>query len=60
MQMTEATRKTVLAAYQQRKREEVTHPLLDQKVPVGRLPFLQVRICPATFAATCRPMCRVC
>jgi CRISPR-associated protein Cas1 len=42
--MTEATRKAVLAAYQQRKREEVTHPYLDQRVPVGRLPFLQARI----------------
>ncbi len=42
--MDEATRRAVLAAYQQRKREEVTHQLLDQKVPVGRLPFLQARI----------------
>jgi CRISPR-associated protein Cas1 len=44
VQMTEATRRAVLAAYQQRKREEVAHPLLDQKVPLGRLPFLQARI----------------
>jgi CRISPR-associated protein Cas1 len=44
VQMDEATRRAVVAAYQQRKREEVTHPLLDQKVPVGRLPFLQARI----------------
>ena len=42
--MDEATRRAVLAAYQQRKREEVTHQLLDQKAPVGRLPFLQARI----------------
>lgn len=42
--MGENTRKTVLSAYQQRKREEVTHPYLDQKVPLGRLPFLQARI----------------
>jgi CRISPR-associated protein Cas1 len=42
--MDDATRKTVLTAYQQRKREEVTHPFLDQKVPVGRLPFLQARV----------------
>ena len=33
-----------LAAYQQRKREELTHPVLGQKVPIGRLPFLQARI----------------
>jgi CRISPR-associated protein Cas1 len=44
VQMDEATRRTVLTAYQQRKREEVTHPLLDQKVSVGRLPFLQARL----------------
>lgn len=42
--MTETTRRAVVAAYQQRKREEVTHPLLGQKVPQGRLPFLQARI----------------
>ncbi len=42
--LTEAGRRTVVAAYQQRKREEVTHPLLSQKAPVGRLPFLQARI----------------
>jgi CRISPR-associated protein Cas1 len=44
VQMDEPTRRVVLAAYQQRKREEVTHPLLEQKAPVGRLPFLQARI----------------
>lgn len=44
VQMTEATLRAVVAAYQQRKREEVTHPLLEQKAPVGRLPFLQARI----------------
>jgi CRISP-associated protein Cas1 len=44
VQMDEGTRRTVLAAYQARKREEVTHPLLEQKAPVGRLPFLQARI----------------
>jgi CRISPR-associated protein Cas1 len=44
VQMAEGTLRAVLAAYQQRKREEVTHPLLEQKVPLGRLPFLQARI----------------
>jgi CRISPR-associated protein Cas1 len=42
--MDEATRRTVVGAYQQRKREPVTHPLLNQKTPLGRLPFLQARI----------------
>jgi CRISPR-associated protein Cas1 len=42
--MTEATRRVVVAAYQERKREETTHPTLEQKAPLGRLPFLQARI----------------
>jgi CRISPR-associated protein Cas1 len=42
--MNEDGRRALLGAYQQRKRELVTHPLLDQKVPLGRLPFLQARI----------------
>ena len=42
--MTDATRKAVIGAYQGRKREEVVHPLLGQKCPVGRLPFLQARV----------------
>lgn len=42
--MADATRRAVVAAYQQRKREEATHPLLDQKTPVGRLVFLQARV----------------
>jgi CRISPR-associated protein Cas1 len=42
--MDDATRRAVLGAYQQRKREEVTHPLLDCKTPIGRLPFLQARV----------------
>ena len=42
--MDDATRRTLLAAYQQRKREEVTHPYLGVKVPIGRLPFLQARV----------------
>jgi CRISPR-associated protein Cas1 len=42
--MTEATRRAVVAAYQQRKREEATHPTLEQKAPLGRLPFLQARL----------------
>ena len=36
-------RKTVLVAYQERKQEEVMHPLLEKKVAIGLLPFLQAR-----------------
>lgn len=44
VRMTDATRRAVVTAYQQRKKDEVTHPLLEQKTPIGRLPFLQARI----------------
>jgi CRISPR-associated protein Cas1 len=44
IRLTEASRRALLSGYQQRKREEVTHPLTGQKVAVGRLPFLQARI----------------
>ena len=39
--MSDATRKAVLVAYQQRKREAITHPFLDEKTTVGMLPHLQ-------------------
>lgn len=37
-------RKIVLTAYQQRKQEEVRHPLLKQRVPIGIIPHLQARL----------------
>jgi CRISPR-associated protein Cas1 len=42
--MDDKTRKTVLAALTQRKREEMQHPLLDEKVTIGLLPHLQARL----------------
>ncbi|MBA4067502.1 MAG: subtype I-C CRISPR-associated endonuclease Cas1 [Isosphaera sp.] len=42
--LSDGTRRTVLAEYQRRKREEVTHPYLGARVPAGRLPFLQARV----------------
>lgn len=36
-------RKTVVVAYQERKQEEITHPLLEARVPIGLLPLLQAR-----------------
>lgn len=42
--MNDATRRTVLTALTQRKREEVTHPLLNEKVTIGLLPHLQARL----------------
>ena len=42
--LTEAGRKIVLSAYQERKKEEVPHPLLKEKAPFGLLPHLQARL----------------
>lgn len=36
-------RKKVLTAYQERKKDELAHPVLDEKVPIGLLPLLQAR-----------------
>lgn len=44
VEMKEDARKTVLAAWQKRKQEEVTHPFLDEKTSVGLLVHLQARL----------------
>ncbi len=41
-------RRSVIAAWQERKQEEIMHPLTENKVPVGLLPFIQAR-----FIARC-------
>ncbi len=45
----EDARKTVLVAYQERKQEEIIHPLLEKKVAIGLLPFLQARFLARTI-----------
>lgn len=42
--MTDDARKTVLEAWQKRKREELTHPFLEEKIPIGLLPYSQALI----------------
>ncbi len=37
-------RKEVIVAYQKRKQEEVQHPVLDQKTPMGLIPHVQARL----------------
>jgi len=37
-------RKAVVVAYQERKREELMHPLLAQSVPLGLVPMVQARL----------------
>lgn len=44
VQMNDATRKVLLAAYQERKQEEVEHPFLKEKVPIGLLPHIQAQL----------------
>lgn len=44
VQLTESGRKTVITAYQKRKQEEVSHPVLDRKVPLGLVPHVQARL----------------
>jgi CRISPR-associated protein Cas1 len=39
--MKDTARKTVIEAWQKRKREEITHPFLEEKIPVGLLPYAQ-------------------
>jgi CRISP-associated protein Cas1 len=39
--MDEETRKKVLVAWQDRKKQEITHPFLDEKIPVGLVPYVQ-------------------
>ena len=37
-------RKAVVVAYQERKRDEINHPLLAQSVPMGLVPLVQARL----------------
>lgn len=39
--LTESGRKTILAAWQKRKREPLTHPFLKEKMPWGLVPYVQ-------------------
>ncbi|MBF0555682.1 MAG: type I-C CRISPR-associated endonuclease Cas1 [Nitrospirae bacterium] len=39
--MDDDTRKTVLIAYQNRKKEEIMHPFINEKVMIGLLPHVQ-------------------
>lgn len=44
VEFTDAGRKLVIQSYQIRKQESLQHPLLDQQLRVGQLPFIQARI----------------
>ncbi|MCU0772234.1 MAG: type I-C CRISPR-associated endonuclease Cas1c [Verrucomicrobia bacterium] len=44
VEFTDTGRKRVITAYQQRKQEQLQHPLLDQNLRVGQMPFVQARL----------------
>ena len=49
VRMDEKTRRAIVTAYQQRKQEEVTHPLLGERLPIGLLPHIQARLLARTL-----------
>jgi CRISPR-associated protein Cas1 len=42
--LTEDGRKTVLTAWQERKKEERRHPFIDETAPLGLVPYLQAQL----------------
>lgn len=44
VELTEDARKLVLTTWQERKRDEMMHPYLEEKTTIGLLPFLQARL----------------
>ncbi len=43
-ELTDEARKEVIVAYQTRKQEEVQHPALQEKIPLGLVPHVQARV----------------
>lgn len=44
VEFTDAGRKRVIKAYQERKQETLNHPLLEQNLRIAQLPFIQARL----------------
>ena len=42
--MTDSCRKTLLSAWQNRKKEMIIHPYLNEKIPIGLLPYSQAML----------------
>lgn len=42
--MTEDGRKKILAAWQKRKYDQITHPYLKEKIPIGLIPYVQAML----------------
>jgi CRISPR-associated protein Cas1 len=39
--MNDETRRALLVAYQERKREEIRHPFIGEQIAIGLIPFVQ-------------------
>jgi CRISPR-associated protein Cas1 len=44
VRMSDEARKTLLVSYQERKQQEVMHPFLKEKVPIGIIPHIQAML----------------
>jgi CRISPR-associated protein Cas1 len=44
VRLSDDARKTVLATWQERKKDERQHPFLDEKAPLGLVPYLQAQM----------------
>ncbi len=44
VRLTDEARKTVLSTWQDRKKDERLHPFLDEKAPLGLVPYLQAQM----------------
>ena len=42
--LTDKGRRTFLTAWQNRKKEEIIHPYLNEKMPIGLLPYVQAML----------------
>ena len=49
VQMDDNTRKAVIGAWQTRKREDITHPYLKEKIPIGLIPHVQALLLARTI-----------
>lgn len=49
VRLTDAARKAVLIAWQERKRDELTHPFLGEKAPLGLVAHLQAQLLARTL-----------
>ena len=49
VQMTDEGRKSLISAWQKRKLETIVHPYLDEKIPIGLLPYVQALLLARTI-----------